>query len=56
MDLHRGEEFRAWVQFLVNELERTSAQEHIEELTRFWNAAVDLELAFFDDVPFPVEG
>ena len=56
VDLHRGEEFRAWVQFLVNELERTSAQEHIEELTRFWNAAVDLELASFNDVPFPLEG
>lgn len=52
VDLHRGNEFHTWVQFLVDELERASSQADIEQLTRFWNRAVDLELAFFDDVPF----
>jgi thiaminase len=56
VDLHRGDEFRTWVQFLVDELERASGQVDFEELTRFWNAAVDLELASFNDVPFPLEG
>lgn len=56
VDLHRGDEFRTWVQFLVDELERASDQADIAELTRFWDTAVDLELAFFDDVPFPFEG
>ena len=56
VDLHRGDEFRTWVQFLVDELERASGQVDLEELTRFWNVAVDLELAFFNDVPFPLEG
>ena len=56
IDLHRGDGFRSWVQFLVDELERvfptgddgesTAAR---DRLTRIWCRAVDLELAFFDD-------
>lgn len=56
IDLHRGDDFRGWVQFLVDELERvfpsgddgesTAAR---DRLTRIWRRALDLELAFFDD-------
>ena len=63
IDLHRGEAFRGWVQFLVDELERvfspaaettsesrseTSAKS--ESLARVWQQAVDLECQFFDAV------
>ncbi|MGO2862205.1 MAG: TenA family protein [Brevibacterium sp.] len=56
IELHRGEDFRAWVQFLVDELDRVfptgddpesvAAQ---DRLARIWHRAVDLELAFFDE-------
>lgn len=52
IDLHRGEAFRRWVQFLVNELERVFPTDdegaEAETLTRTWNRAVDLERSFFD--------
>lgn len=53
IDLHRGEAFREWVQFLVDELERvfpSGDAEAAESLTRVWRHAVDLECAFFDNV------
>lgn len=56
IDLHRGEDFRTWVQFLVDELERVfptgdeaesaAAQ---DRLARLWQRTVDVELAFFDE-------
>lgn len=53
--LHRGEAFRGWVQFLVDELERVfpaadDQSSEAESLTRIWRRAVDLECAFFDNV------
>lgn len=53
--LHRGEAFRGWVQFLVDELERVfpaadDQSSEAESLTRVWQRAVDLECAFFDNV------
>ncbi|MGC2942643.1 MULTISPECIES: TenA family protein [unclassified Brevibacterium] len=55
IDLHRGDAFRAWVQFLVDELERVFPAEaagaaEATHLARAWQRAVDLECAFFDDV------
>ena len=53
IDLHRGEAFHGWVQFLVDELERvfpSGDAEAAESLTRVWRHAVDLECAFFDNV------
>ncbi|WP_167194001.1 TenA family protein [Brevibacterium pigmentatum] len=55
IDLHRGEAFRGWVQFLVDELERVfptddSQGSEAETLARTWQQAVDLECAFFDNV------
>ncbi|MEY9259583.1 thiaminase/transcriptional activator TenA [Brevibacterium epidermidis] len=55
IDLHRGEAFRGWVQFLVDELERVFPTEdeqgsEAEDLVRTWRRAVDLECAFFDNV------
>ncbi|WP_098730426.1 TenA family protein [Brevibacterium epidermidis] len=55
IDLHRGEAFHGWVQFLVDELERVFPEEEdqsseAETLTYVWQRAVDLECAFFDDV------
>lgn len=56
IELHRGTDFREWVQFLVDELERvypagedTEAAEARARLDGTWRAAVDLELAFFDE-------
>jgi thiaminase/transcriptional activator TenA len=51
IDLHRGGAFRAWVQFLVDELERVFPAESAgsDHLTRIWQRAVDLECTFFDD-------
>ena len=56
IDLHRGEAFRAWVQFLVDELERVFPTGEDAEsaaargrLTHIWHRGVDLELAFFDE-------
>lgn len=55
IDLHRGEAFRGWVQFLVDELERVFPEEEdqsseAENLNRIWRRAVDLECAFFDNM------
>ena len=56
IELHRGEAFREWVQFLVDELERVfptgddaDSAEARSRLERIWHRAVDLELAFFDE-------
>lgn len=56
IELHRGEDFRAWVQFLVDELERvfptgdnaetTAAR---DRLTQLWQRTVEVELAFFEE-------
>jgi thiaminase/transcriptional activator TenA len=54
IDLHCGEDFHAWVQFLVDELEHvfpaSENEAEIDHLTRIWMRAVDLEFAFFDEV------
>ncbi|SDT12571.1 Thiaminase [Brevibacterium siliguriense] len=55
IDLHRGDAFRGWVQFLVDELERVFPRDgdqgsDAEALARSWKHAVDLECAFFDHV------
>lgn len=56
IELHRGEAFRGWVQFLVDELERVfptaddaESAEVRDRLELIWSRAVDLELAFFDE-------
>lgn len=56
IELHRGEDFRAWVQFLIDELERVFPTGEDAEsaavrdrLSRIWHRAVELELAFFDE-------
>ena len=47
--LHRGEFFKEWVQFLVNELNRVCTDKAmISVLQDRWNHAVALELAFFE--------
>ena len=47
--LHRGEFFKEWVQFLVNELNRVGKDKAtISALQDRWNHAVALELAFFE--------
>ena len=47
--LHRGEFFKEWVQFLVNELNRVCKDKvTISALQDRWNHAVALELAFFE--------
>lgn len=48
--LHRGEDFRGWVQFLVDELNRVfpADRAQAERLTATWQHVVGLELAFFD--------
>lgn len=49
IELHKGEFFNEWVQFLVDELNRVCEQRGtIEDLKERWNKAVELELAFFD--------
>ena len=55
IDLHRGDAFHGWVQFLVDELERVFPTDDdqgsdAETLSRTWHQAVDLERAFFDNV------
>ncbi|GAA0037392.1 MULTISPECIES: TenA family protein [Brevibacterium] len=56
IELHRGEDFAAWVQFLVDELERVvprgddaEAVATRDRLTALWGRAVGLERAFFDE-------
>ncbi|MDO5662589.1 MAG: TenA family protein, partial [Brachybacterium sp.] len=49
IDLHRGEDFRGWVQFLVDELNRvapTGDEEAMAALVARWQQAVQLELDF----------
>ena len=47
--LHRGEFFKAWVQFLVDELNRVCKDKGtVSVLQERWNHAVALELAFFE--------
>ena len=53
IDLHRGDAFHGWVQFLVDELERVFPTDDdqgsdAETLSRTWHQAVALECAFFD--------
>ena len=55
IDLHRGDAFHGWVQFLVDELERVfptddDQSSDAETLSRTWHQAVALERAFFDNV------
>lgn len=64
IDLHRGDAFREWVQFLVDELERVASRTSdvqteiaaqsgtgaVRTLGDTWRQAVGLELAFFDEV------
>ena len=56
IDLHRGEAFTAWVQFLVDELERVyprgddaASAAARQRLADLWQRAVGLERAFFDE-------
>lgn len=60
IDLHRGEDFRAWVQFLVDELERAfpigddaESLANRDRLTQLWQRTVGVELAFFDEAYVP---
>ncbi|MDN6132633.1 MAG: TenA family protein [Brevibacterium sp.] len=60
IDLHRGDDFRAWVQFLVDELERVfptgddaESVADRDRLTHLWQRTVDVELAFFDEAYVP---
>ena len=47
--LHRGEFFKEWVQFLVDELNRVCKDKGtVSVLQERWNHAVALELAFFE--------
>ncbi|MFB9775039.1 TenA family protein [Brevibacterium otitidis] len=52
IELHRGEAFASWCQFLVDELNRVwpaaEAAGRAAELTARWERAVALELDFFD--------
>lgn len=49
IDLHRGADFEAWVQFLADELENQMAQGvQAECLLPRWKKALDLEYDFFE--------
>ncbi|MEV0821016.1 TenA family protein [Nonomuraea rubra] len=51
IELHEGEEFRAWVAFLRGELDRLGeglGEERRREVLGVFRRAVELELAFFD--------
>lgn len=48
VELHRGEAFREWVQFLVDELNRVFPQGD-EDLAHVWERVVNLELSFFNE-------
>nr|SBO99294.1 Thiaminase II [Nonomuraea gerenzanensis] len=51
IELHEGEEFRAWVAFLRGELDRLGAglgEERRQEVLGVFRRAVELERAFFD--------
>jgi len=51
IELHRGADFRSWVQFLVDELNRVFPAHdprEAEGLTALWQRVVGLERSFFD--------
>ncbi|TDS87283.1 TenA family protein [Nesterenkonia aurantiaca] len=51
IDLHRGEEFREWTQFLIDELNRIAPSLGSEDGARLsarWTRVVAIERAFFD--------
>ncbi|EXF25973.1 transcriptional regulator, TENA/THI-4 family protein [Nesterenkonia sp. AN1] len=51
IDLHRGDEFRAWTQFLIDELNRVAPPLESDDgarLTARWKRIVAIERAFFD--------
>lgn len=51
IDLHRGEEFRAWTQFLIDELNRVAPPLESDAGARLaarWKRVVAIERAFFD--------
>ncbi|WP_218220542.1 TenA family protein [Nesterenkonia sp. Act20] len=59
VELHRGDEFRAWTQFLIDELNRVAPpldSDDGAQLSERWNRVVGIERAFFDaaysDAPF----
>ncbi|MFP5019649.1 TenA family protein [Pseudonocardia phyllosphaerae] len=57
IDLHRGPEFTAWVEFLRAELDRVAAgldEERRARVAAMFVRAVNLELAFFDAAYAPV--
>ncbi|MDZ5076289.1 TenA family protein [Nesterenkonia sp. HG001] len=50
IDLHRGHEFRAWTQFLIDELNRVAPKDDdaAARLAVRWHRVVGIERAFFD--------
>ncbi|MGQ7786432.1 TenA family protein [Nesterenkonia sp. K-15-9-6] len=51
IDLHRGDEFRAWTQFLIDELNRVVPDQDDDAAARLadrWHRVVGIERAFFD--------
>lgn len=51
IELHRGEEFRAWTQFLIDELNRVAPPVESDDGARLaerWHRIVAIEHAFFD--------
>jgi thiaminase/transcriptional activator TenA len=48
IDVHRGDDFTEWVDFLIAELNRVADPDDSEQRDRF-RLAVHLELGFFDD-------
>lgn len=51
MDLHCGDAFRGFVQFLVDELNRVAPQNYDDAAARLaarWHRVDDIERAFFD--------
>ncbi|MCI1635758.1 TenA family protein [Bifidobacterium sp.] len=48
IDVHRGNDFSAWVQFLIDEFNRV-ADPQDSEVARHFTDAVHFELGFFDD-------
>lgn len=51
IELHRGEDFHAWTQFLIDELNRVAPSlesDHGASLAERWHRIVGIEEAFFD--------
>ncbi|GAA3075901.1 MULTISPECIES: TenA family protein [Actinomycetes] len=49
--LHRGDDFRAWTQFLIDELNRVAPEQDDDAAARLaarWRRVVSIERAFFD--------